>query len=53
MSCDPNIFTVHCPLLGKQHHIKISGLLTHLFLDIFGQFGRNLGDKAIGQNSNF
>ena len=52
-SYDNHFLTVHGPLLGKQH-IKISEWCSDTFiLDIFGQFRRNLGENAIGQNSNF
>ena len=49
----PPFLTVHRPLSGKQH-IKISGWCSVTFIwDIFGQFRRNLGEIAIGLNSDF
>ena len=44
---------MHSPLLDKQH-IKISECCFATFiLDILGQCGRNLGENATGQNSDF
>ena len=53
MSYDHHFLTVHCPFLGKQH-IQVSGWCSATFiLEICGQFGRNLRENAIGQNSDF